>query len=293
MTEVEASQALRVLLEELGVASGETIYLGLDMARLPLPHWPTALNRNAIQARKDRWCAFLFEHIKEALGSRGTLLVGTFSYSCGNPAIPFVVEETRSEIGPFTNWLRQQPQAIRSLHPIFSVAGIGPLAGDILTNTGGAAFGACSPFGRLTAHGTRFVNLGIPFRQSLTYVHHLEQCYGCNHRYHKTFSGAVLQNGRKVDREFLGYMRWRGIDAEVDVGPLEDALKSAGLLREVSRPHLFGQSALAIDIDRVVYQMLIEDSRAFSAPKIRVDLDDSMVAASPGKNPVTTFKLST
>lgn len=293
MTEVEASQALRSLLDELCVASGETIYLGLDMARLPLPSWSAALNRDAIRAREDRWCAFLFKHIKETLGPRGTLLVGTFSYSCSNPAIPFVAEETRSEIGPFTNWLRQQPQSIRSLHPIFSVAGSGHYARDILTNTGGAAFGACSPFGRLTAHETRFVNLGIPFRQSLTYVHHLEQCYGCNHRYHKAFSGAVFQNGRKVDREFLGYMRWRGIDAGVDVGPLEDALKKAGLLREVSRPRLFGQSALAIDIDHIGYQMLTEDSRAFSSPKIRVDLDDAMVAAAPGKHPVTTFKLST
>jgi aminoglycoside 3-N-acetyltransferase len=279
-------------LEELGVASSETIYLGLDMARLPLPGWPAALNRDAIRAREDRWCAFLFEQIMEALGPHGTLLVGTFSYY-GNPAIPFVVEETGSEIGPFTNWVRQQPQAIRSLHPIFSVAGIGFHAADILTNTGGAAFGSCSPFGRLVSHGVRFVNLGIRFRESLTYVHHLEQCYGCNHRYHKTFSGAVIQNGRKVDREFLGYMRWRGIDAEVDVAPLEEALKKAGLLREVSRPPLFGQSALAIDIDRIGYQMLTEDSRAFSTPKIRVDIDDAIVAAAPGKHPVTTFKLTT
>lgn len=293
MTEDEASKALRTLLNELGVVNGETIYLAIDMARLPLPHWPVALNRNAIRAREDRWCVFLFEHIMEALGPYGTLLVGTFSYSCGNSEIPFVVEETQSEIGPFTNWVRQQPQSIRSLHPIFSVAGIGRRAADILTKTGGAAFGPCSPFGRLAQHGARFVNLGIPFRQSLTYVHHLEQCYGCNHRYHKTFSSAVVQNGRTVSREFLGYMRWRGVDAGVDVGPLEDALKGAGLLREVSQPGLFGQSSLAIDVDHIGYQMLAEDSRAFSTPKIRIDIDDSMVASIPGKNPVTTFKLFT
>jgi aminoglycoside 3-N-acetyltransferase len=292
MTEVEASQALRLLLVELGVASNETIYLALDMARLPLPQWPVALNRSAIRDREERWCAFLFENIMAVLGPRGTLLVGTFSYSCADPAIPFVVEETRSEIGPFTNWLRQRPQSVRSLHPIFSVAGVGPNAADILTKTGSAAFGPCSPFGRLTQYGTRFVNLGIPFRQSLTYVHHLEQCYGCNHRYHKIFSGLVFQNGHKVDREFLGYMRWRGIDACVDVGPLEDALKDAGLLREVSQSRIFGQSARAIDIDHIGYRMLVEDSRAFSTPKICVDLDDSLVASTPGRRPVTTFKLS-
>lgn len=103
MTEVEASKTLKMLLDELGVASGETIYLAIDMGRMPLPSWPVALNRNAIREREDRWCAFLFEQIMEALGPHGTLLVGTFSYSCGNPENPFVVEETRSEIGPFTN----------------------------------------------------------------------------------------------------------------------------------------------------------------------------------------------
>lgn len=292
MTEGEASLALKGMLEELRVASGETVYLGLDMARLPLPNWPAALNRDAIRAREDRWCAFLFEHLMEVLGPGGTLLVGTFSYSCGNPDIPFVVEETRSEIGPFTNWLRQQPQAIRSLHPIFSVAGVGRHAGDILNNTGGAAFGPCSPFGRLTTFGARFVSLGVPLRQTLTYVHHLEQCYGCSHRYHKVFPEAVMQNGRKVAREFLGYMRWRGVEAGVNIGPLEDAIREAGLLREVSQSRLVGQSALALDVDRIGYQMLTKDSLAFSTPKIRVDLDDSLVAVTPGQNPVTTFKLS-
>ena len=88
-------------------------------------------------------------------------------------------------------------------------------------------------------------------------------------------------------------MRWRGVDAGVDVGPMEEALKKAGLLREVSQSRLFGQSAKAIDVDHIGYQMLIKDSRAFSTPKIRVDLDDSIVAAVPGKKPVTTFRLFT
>lgn len=293
MTESEAAKALRALLDELGVAAGEAIYLAIDMARVPLPQWSATLDRHAIRAREDQWCKFVFEHIMEALGPRGTLLVGTFSYSCGNPEIPFVLEQTPSEIGPFTNWVRQHPQAIRSLHPIFSVAGIGPKAGEILSNTGGAAFGPCSPFGRLTQHGVRFVNLGIPFRQSLTYVHHLEQTYGCNHRYHKIFSGVVVQNGQTVDREFLGYMRWRGVDARVDIGPLEDTLKHTGLLREVSQYCLFGQSAQTIDIDHIGYRMLTEDSRAFSTPKVRVNLDESMTSSSPGNYPVTTFRLFT
>ena len=121
----------------------------------------------------------------EILGPEGTLLVGTFTYTCSQSSFPFILEESPSEIGPFTDWLRQQPDAVRSLHPIFSLAGVGVHASEILSQTGGSAFGPYSPFGRLANYKARFVNLGIPFSQSLTYVHHLEQCYGCNHRYNK------------------------------------------------------------------------------------------------------------
>lgn len=291
MTESEAGTGLDSLLGGLGVRRGDVIYLALDMAKVPLPRRSAPLNREAIRARENQWCEFLFDRIMAALGPEGTVLVGTFTYACGNPAIPFVAEETPSEIGPFTNWFRAQPGAIRSLHPIFSVAGLGRHARSILENTGGAAFGPSSPFGRLSALGARFVNLGIPFRQSLTYVHHLEQCHGCNHRYHKVLGGQVISQGRVVEREFLGYMRWRGVDAAVDVGPLEDELKQTGRLVEIDRPGLFGQSALAADIDRVGNDMLARDAWAFSTRKIRVDLDDSAVASDFCVDPVVTFRL--
>lgn len=292
MTEVEASKALRSLLQELGVAFGETIYLAVDMARLPLPHWPAALNRNAIRAREDRWCAFLFNHIMEVLGPQGTLLVGTFSYSCSNPDIPFVVEETPSELGPFTNWVRQQPLSIRSLHPIFSVSGIGLNAASILTNTGGASFGSCSPFGRLAGMDARFVCLGVPFHLSITYLHHLEQCYGCNHRYHKIFTTPVIKGGVKQPGPFLGYMRWRGLDAGPNFLPCEIKMLSEGVMREVSFNGSVNQAVRAVDVERIAYAMLMKNPCAFVSRDVQVELDETATAADPLRTPVSVFKLS-
>lgn len=292
MTESEATKALNKLLKGLGVTAGETIYVAVDMAHIPLPRWPIALNQKAIQERRNRWCTFLLKQIMELLGPQGTLLVGTFSYSCGNPEIPFVHEDTPSEIGPFTDWIRRHPQSIRSLHPIFSVAGIGHKANEILNNTGGAAFGTCSPFGRLSKYNTRFVNLGTPLWKSLTYVHHLEQNYGCTHRYHKFFSNTVFQNGEKVNREFSGYMRWRGVNAGVDIKPLEDTLRREGVLIEIKESEIFGQSALVRDIDLIGYSLLSKNSLIFFNPKIKVNIDDSIVSKAPANNLNTTFKLS-
>lgn len=292
MTEVEASKALRSLLDELGVARGETIYLAVDMARLALPHWPVPLNRNAIRDREDRWCAFLFRHIMNALGSNGTLLVGTFSYSCGNPEIPFVVEETPSEIGPFTNWVLQQPHSIRSLHPIFSVAGVGPNATEILTNTGGAAFGPCSPFGRLAGLNARFVCLGVPFHLSITYLHHLEQCYGCNHRYHKIFTTPVIKKGVIQKGPFLGFMRWRGLDAGPNFLSCEEKMLAEGVMREVRWNGYVNQAVCTTDVDRIGYAMLAENPCAFVSRDLRVELDETATAANPVREPIAVFKLS-
>ena len=227
----------------------------------------------------------------EALGPRGTLLVGTFSYLCGNPEIPFVVEETRSEIGPFTNWVRLQPQSIRSLHPIFSVAGVGPNAADILTNTGGAAFGPCSPFGRLTGLDARFVSLGVPFHQSITYLHHLEQCFGCNHRYHKIFTTPVIKNGVVQKGPFLGYVRWRGLDASQNFLPCEKKMLDEGFLREVRWNGCVNQAVRTADVDHIGYAMLAENPCAFVSRDVHVELDETAITTNLLRDPVAVFKL--
>ena len=291
MTEAESAQAFDTLLDRLGVIQGEVVYLGLDMGKLPLPHWPAELNRNAIQARNERWCEFVLERVMGKLGPEGTLLVGAFSYSCSDPANPFSVEETPSEIGPFTNWVRRKLGAVRSVHPVFSVAGLGKHAASILEDTGGSAFGPNSPFGRLAAKKTRFVNLGLPLRLTLTHVHHLEQCHGCNHRYNKVFQTKVYKQGGLVDRKFMGYMRWRGVDSGVNLKPLEEGLKEAGLLREVECFGTLGQSALCTDVERIGYAMLAQDSCVFSTNEVRIHLDDSEVATSTRSGPDISFRL--
>ena len=292
MSEKECAKLIKNLLRRLGVSNGDVIYLGLDMGRLPLPRWTSELNSSAMRKREWLWCEFLFENIMEVLGPKGTLLLGTFTYSCSNSSVPFVLEDSPSEIGSFTNWLRQHSGAIRSVHPIFSVAGVGAHASDILSDAGSSAFGPCSPFGKLAPYNTRFVNLGISLSKTLTYIHHLEQCYGCHHRYNKVIPGKVFVRGKEVERDFYGFMRWRGVDLSVNVDPLEDNLRNENLLLEVYEKDIFGQSALVSDIDRIGYEMLSKNSCSFIKSNARIYIDDSAVQSAPSKKSDITFKLS-
>jgi aminoglycoside 3-N-acetyltransferase len=292
MNETQAAQAMVDLLKSLGVKKGQTIFLGIDMGRVPLPAFPAALSREAIRAREEKWCAFLLDCLIESVGPQGTILVPTFSYRCGNPANPFSHEETPSEVGPFTDWLRRRPGTIRSVHPIFSVAGIGPNAGAILDNAGGAAFGPLSPFGRIAAFPTRFVSLGVPFHLSVTYLHHLEQCHGCNHRYHKVITTKVSRNGKEVAGPFMAYLRWRGINAGPDFSRCEKRLLAEGAMTEVMWNGRVNHAVDLAEVDRIGYAMLAEDPCAFASRPVRVDLDDAAVGAKPSGDPVATFRLS-
>ena len=126
----------------------------------------------------------------------------------------------------------------------------------------------------------------------MTYLHHLEQCYGCNHRYHKIFTTPVIKGGVIQKGAFSGYMRWRGVDAGPDFKPCETRMLAEGVLREVYWSDYVNQAVLARDVDRIGYAMLTENPCAFVSRNVRVDLDETITATNPVRDPVAVFKVS-
>jgi aminoglycoside 3-N-acetyltransferase len=292
LDEAQAKSALIEILEALGISRGDVIYLGCDMSRIPLPLIPAALNRSAIRAREDRWCEFLFAHLMDALGPDGTLLVPTFSYDYAGKGEPYVHETTPSQTGPFTEYVRQLPDAFRSLHPIHSVTGIGRHAHEILDNVGRAAYGAMSAFGRLARFDTSFVCLGTTIGNSLTYVHHLEQVYGSNHRYNKVFKTPVLRGGVEIPGPWLGYVRYLGVAARPWIENIENELRVARCLREAPLDSHPNQRAHVADVDRIGLSMLTRDPWAFLTAPAYVLIDEAATSQSPSAGPAVEFKLN-
>ena len=183
-----------------------------------------------------------------------------------------------SETGPFTEYFRCQPQVVRSLHPIFSLAGIGRDAEALLCNVGRSAFGAMSPYSRFASHGIKFLCLGVEFQNPITYIHHMEQSYGCPHRYNKSFEIEVFANGEKILGEWYAYMAYRGIDYSSDIASLQRALKERGNLAEAEwngRPNHLAEIAA---VDSVGYELLTRNSGAFVNRRLAFHFDDSAVA---------------
>ena len=278
MTEGEARAALEDVLDRLGVKAGDRIMLGIDMGKIPLPAYTAALSRAAFRERERNWCQFVLDVLTGRLTTNGTLLVPSFTYSCTRPGSVYVAESTPSENGPFTEYFRSQPQVVRSLHPIFSLAGIGSDAEGLLGHVGRSAFGAMSPFSRFASYGIKFLCLGVEFRNPITHIHHMEQTYGCPHRYNKSFEIEVFANGEKVFGEWYAYMAYRGIDYSSDIASLQQALKAKGQLAEADwngcPNHIVGVAA----VESVGYELLTRDACAFVNRRLKFRFDDSAAA---------------
>lgn len=257
------------------VNPGDTVYVAVDLLNSPLPLKDPLLSHLSKREVRTYILDLYLKAIRSAVGSSGTILSGTFSYKCMNAHISYYHETTPSELGPFSEHIRIQQGSLRSLHPVFSVSGQGPKATSILSNVGLSAFGPCSPFGRFNRFNVKFLNIGLPFNKSLTYIHHLEQCYGATHRYNMLVPSKVFSNGQHLDLPFSAYMRWRSVDSSPDVQPLERALSDSNKLFTYYSTQFRVFSADTPSIDSLGYELLTQNPFIFSSPQIPVYIDDS------------------
>jgi len=262
-----------ILREDLGVESGDVIYLGVEMGKLPLPTITAALSRDSIRERERKWSQFLLDVLLEVLAPDGTLLVPTFSYDYARKGLAYHHETTPSEIGPFTEFFRTTKGVCRCLHPLHSVAGIGPKTPEILFDVGLAAFGPRSAFGRLRNASCKFLSLGVPLGLSLTYAHHLEQVYGVNHMYNKLFNTSVFVGGVEQPGPWLCSVRYLGIGIEAKISNLENGLRNEGFLLESSRWRYPMQVVHVDHVEEVGFRMLEKDPCAWLKESVEVHIE--------------------
>jgi len=274
LTEIEASDAFENILDGLEVTQGDCLMLGIDLGKIPLPYYKADLSREAFRNRERKWCRFVLDILLAQVGQHGTIVVPSFTYSCGSTGSIFNVKSTPSENGPFTEYFRRQPLASRSLHPIFSLAAIGKNSKDLLYNVGRSAFGAMSPYSRFLDFDMRFLCLGVELKDVITYIHHLEQNYGCPHRYNKTFDATVVAGNEKLTGEWYAYVAYRSFGYTSDISSLQNALQKSGDLIESEwngQPnHIVNISA----VNKVGYELLTMDSCSFVDWRMKFNFDE-------------------
>jgi aminoglycoside 3-N-acetyltransferase len=127
--------------------------------------------------------------------SEGTIVVPTASFKLCNTDIPFDLENTPSEMGVLTEYVRKKKEAIRSFHPFVSHAAIGKEARDICEDTARHAYGPETPKARMLERDALCVSIGIHPHLTCATIHHIEMIMGVPYRYPKEYFHPVVRNG--------------------------------------------------------------------------------------------------
>jgi aminopeptidase-like protein/aminoglycoside N3'-acetyltransferase len=210
-------------INQIGIKAGDTVLVHSDS---------TLAMHLSKSASFSAACTFLQECFEETLEENGTLLVPTFNYDfCKGK--PYIHEKSPSQVGLFSNHVRQDKRAVRSFHPIYSFAAIGPQADALLGGVGKSSFGKNSVFERLHAANAKmvFFNVSMAF---CTFVHYIEQQLNVEYRFLKYFSGQVTRGEDTWIDTFDFFVRYLDRDVVVNLDRFQNLLQEKNLLKEVS-----------------------------------------------------------
>ncbi len=170
----------------------------------------------------------VMESFLEAVGEDGTVLFPLFNFDF-TKGVPFDIRSTPSQMGALTEAARLHPGAVRSGHPIYSFAVIGPNAEKFdVDNFSG--YGADSPFGILRQLDGKIAVLDLADLNSQTFYHHIEEMHEVDYRFHKRFTAPYTDiYGVTSERTYGLFVRdiERGVTTDVD--PMGEILWQKGL----------------------------------------------------------------
>ena len=151
-------------------------------------------------------CKLLLESIFSVIGSDGTLLLPTFTYSFSNNK-SFNPKTTNGIGGFFSEYVRNLPDSCRSLDPSVSITAIGKKSGKFTSNMPVEVYGSKGFFGRLLKENVKTLNLNID--SATTFVHYAEKILKVPYRFTKKFTGTILLDSKSYQSESHLWVRYR------------------------------------------------------------------------------------
>jgi aminoglycoside 3-N-acetyltransferase len=153
---------------------------------------------------KDSYCKVFKESILDVIGSEGTLIVPTFSYSFCNQQI-FDKSKTESKMGIFAEYIRNDPNSLRSDDANFSVAAIGKNAKKFTENMPMHTFGEDSFWERFLKSDGKICNFNLD--SASTFIHYVERLLKVPYRFDKPFSGISIIDRKEIQKTYYHFAR--------------------------------------------------------------------------------------
>lgn len=209
---------LKKVLTNLGISTNDVIMVHGDAGVA------AQLRNIAINERIN----YLLNELINFIGSEGTLVVPTFSYTFTKNE-NFDPINTPSDVGVFSEAFRVHPGTLRSKNPNFSVSSIGKYAEKFSESRIDDCFGPKTAFDILYNHNAKLLCLGCNFSR-ITFVHYVEQKLGVSYRYLKSFSGHIIDGNNSYDLVNTYYVRDLSIDSQGELTAVKELAEKKGLL---------------------------------------------------------------
>jgi aminoglycoside 3-N-acetyltransferase len=174
----------------------------------------------------------------ETIGPQGTLVVPAFNFDFAHGE-PYDPSSTPSkDMGAFSEFVRQQPGAQRTLHPMQSISILGWHAADLASRDTLSAFDPGSAFERMLELDFKLLLLGADAR-AVSMFHYCEQRANVPYRYWKDFTGQVCTPDGWRSRTYRMFVRDLDLKPQLTLEPVEAYLRDQGEWRSV--PLNYGQ----------------------------------------------------
>ena len=134
-----------------------------------------------------------------------TIVVPTATLDLARSKDYFDKNKTRSfKMGAFSEFIRNLSAAKRSLHPLWSLSSIGPLADFITSNVSKHGYDGNSAFSRIfQIKNCHYLSLGNHPRFMLPVIHYLENKHRVTYRFKKSFKLKFLSKKKIIEDEFF------------------------------------------------------------------------------------------
>lgn len=175
--------------------------------------------------------AMFLKAFQEVIGLEGTVVVPTFTTTFGRFGTPFVLEESPSEMGVFSEHVRKSPGAVRTLHPIQSLAALGGQAERLAGSHPRWNVGHDTIWDRMLKGGGTMVSIGIPVSRSISFMHQVEHLACVPYQYAKILRGEVRAGGQRIAHDFYLAARYLQYEIAYDLARFEKDLRAASALR--------------------------------------------------------------
>lgn len=213
-------------LGKVGIVEGDTVFFHVCLETLGI--------MQAVGSKTQLWETLLL-CLRNAVGATGTILVPTYTFSFCRQEI-YDVQKTPMLAGPwststeFVEFFRQQPEAVRSLDPIHSVAALGFKAKELLSGLTNTCFGDGSIHQRLLQHGGKVCMIGVGFQEA-TFQHHVEEKVGVPFRFRKLFTGYIRESSKPIKTGWIYNVHILAANGEPEGHRLDAVCRSSGKCR--------------------------------------------------------------